>query len=172
MRREQVSDGALGRAEALDVKEHFLAREKRREGRVAEGQHIWYKLVFDLVNEELAVLRRGGVRKPRELARALAAERRQAGRRELDAEEVRGKLLERVAEATGMAEPGRGGRGEPGEEAEADYVRLELAIERELTEMESTWECCEEEEQEVLLAVEEALFQDLLADTVAAFVRT
>ena len=166
-----VDDAILEALLPLNVQEHFLKLAKARSS-LPDWQHIFHKLLFDLLNEEMATMRTEEVRRRRGRASfrlgsdSAYGMERPAPR--MQAEHVRKDLLLRVAKKCAVGEPVVPSLSAE-ELAEANAAWLESAIEQSVLQMEEEWLCCDEEEDAVVLAVVEALFDDLVADSALAF---
>lgn len=104
---EGVDDAMLANLEALRVHEHFLSLAKSRKD-LPEHQHIYHKLVFDLINEELEGLRAEETRRRRGPSFRLGTDSlygAPAAAPRMDPEAVRKEVLLRVARLCALGEP-------------------------------------------------------------------
>jgi len=104
---EGVDDAILANLEALQVHEHFLGLAKSRKD-LPEHQHIYHKLVFDLINEELEGLRAEETRRRRGPSFRLGTDSvygAPAAAPRMDPEVVRKEVLLRVARLCAVGEP-------------------------------------------------------------------
>ena len=164
-----VDDALLAALAPLSVEAHFLNLVKAR-GDLPEWQHIFHKMLFDLLNEELQNMRA-------EQARLLRGASLRLGSgsafgvpqawRPLVPDVVREELLLRVANVCAVGEPAAA-QPTPEETDDTQAAFLENAVELSVQQMERAWLWCGEEEDAVVLAVVEALFEDLVADSAMA----
>ena len=168
---ESVDDVLLANLESLQDA-HFLglANAKRNED-LPEYQHIYHKLIFDLLNEELGALRAEETRRQRGLSFRLGSDSVygvfSAFSPRADPEAVRKEMLLRVAKLCAVGEPVARSL-LPVEEADLEANLLDNAVERWVRKMEDEWLWCGEEEDAVTLSVVDAIFDDLLADSTMA----
>jgi len=165
-----VDDAQLARLVELNVLQHYLSLAKSRAD-LPEWQHIYNKLLFDLLNQEIVHMQAEEVRRRRGPSFRLGSDSvyfTASAAPQLVAESVRKDLLVRVAKRCAVGEPAARGLSAR-ESSEHDAVLLENAVEQCVIEMEGGWLWCGEEEDTVVLAVVESLFEELVADTALAF---
>ena len=166
---EGVDDALLANVEPLQDA-HFLGLAKSKKD-LPEYQHIYHKLIFDLLNEELGALRAEETRRQRGLSFRLGSDSVygvfSAFSPRADPEAVRKEMLLRVAKLCAVGEPVARSL-LPVEEADLEANLLDNAVERWVRKMEDEWLWCGEEEDAVTLSVVDAIFDDLLADSAMA----
>jgi len=167
-----VDDETLSKLQPIS-EQHFLSLAKSQSD-LPEWLHIYHKLLFDLVNQQLGRIGAEEVRRRRGPSLHLASDSLYGAKAPppvLNAEDIRKDLLMRVASMCAVGEPGGGDRGTTSLVAhehdllDLEATLLETAVERSVLEMEEEWLRCGDEEDTVVLAVVEALFEELVADS-------
>ena len=167
-----VDDETLSKLQPIS-EQHFLSLAKSQSD-LPEWLHIYHKLLFDLVNQQLGRIGAEEVRRRRGPSLHLASDSLYGAKAPppvLNAEDIRKDLLMRVASMCAVGEPGGGDRGTTSLVAhehdllDLEATLLETAVERSVLEMEEEWLRCGDEEETVVLAVVEALFEELVADS-------
>ncbi len=169
---EGVDNQMLSNLRPISV-QHFLSFAKAQID-LPEWLHIYHKLLFDLVNQQLARMGAEEVRRRRGPSLHLASDSLYGAKAPppvLKADNVRKDLLFRVANICAVGEPQGPCRGPTSAVAKHDDMLqleaslLETAVENSVLAMEEEWLRCGEEEDGVVLSVVESLFEELVADS-------
>ena len=169
---EGVDNQMLSNLRPISV-HHFLSFAKGQSD-LPEWLHIYHKLLFDLVNQQLARMGAEEVRRRRGPSLHLASDSLYGAKAPppvLKADNVRKDLLFRVANICAVGEPQGPCRGPTSAVAKHDEMLqleaslLETAVENSVLAMEEEWLRCGEEEDGVVLSVVESLFEELVADS-------
>jgi hypothetical protein len=169
---EGVDNQMLSNLRPISV-HHFLSFAKGQSD-LPEWLHIYHKLLFDLVNQQLARMGAEEVRRRRGPSLHLASDSLYGAKAPppvLKADDVRKDLLFRVANICAVGEPQGPCRGPTSAVAKHDEMLqleaslLETAVENSVLAMEEEWLRCGEEEDAVVLSVVESLFEELVADS-------
>jgi hypothetical protein len=168
---EGVDNEMLSNLRPISV-QYFLSLAKGQSD-LPEWLHIYHKLLFDFVNQQLARMRVEEVRRRRGPSLHLASDSiygAKASLPVLKADDVRKDLLFRVANMCAVTEAqgpcgGTWAVAKQDEMLQFEASLLETAVENSVLAMEEEWLRCGEEEDGVVLSVVESLFEELVADS-------